>query len=104
MEKLIKDVIELDKVYRSKVEDLNQEKEKINVFLQEEKKRQKKQYENDAKAKIKQLQADIAADLEKRKQEEIAEAGTLLANLEAGFASNRTEWIDNIYNYCINNK
>lgn len=101
MEKLIKDIIELDKRYRSEVHALRLEKEKISESIREEKKRLKKQYEAAAKAKIAKLQAEIVSDLEKRKQEAVDESKKTLANLESSFKKNKDLWIDNIYNYCL---
>ncbi|MBN2504018.1 MAG: hypothetical protein JXB20_01590 [Bacilli bacterium] len=101
MEKLIKDIVELDKVYRTEVNALREEKEKISEFVREEKKRLKRQYEKVAKDKILKLQADIAADLEKRKQEAISESEKTLTNLESSYKKNKDVWVNNIYEYCL---
>ena len=101
MEKLIKDIVELDKVYRSEVNALQEEKEKISEFVREEKKRMKREFEKAAKAKILKMQTDIAADLEKRKNEAIKESEATLQNLKASFKKNRDAWIKNIYDFCL---
>ncbi|MDD4183837.1 MAG: hypothetical protein WC251_02220 [Candidatus Izemoplasmatales bacterium] len=104
MEKLIKDIIEVDKIHRAEVDALMREKEKINDFIREEKKRLKTQLQNASKSDIMKFKADIALDLKNKKQEAITESEAMLAKLESSFKKNKETWIDDIYDYCIQNK
>jgi len=104
MEKLIKDIIEVDKIHRAEVDALLREKQKINEFIHEEKKRLKTKLQNASKAEITKLKADIALDLHTKKQEAIVESDAMLAKLESSFKENKETWIENIYDYCIQSK
>lgn len=101
MEKLIKDIVELDKTYRSKVNELRAELDKIGGFVAKQKDKIKDQYQKAADDKISQKKQEIEADLEKRKSEAASEYKDTLAKMEKTFAQNSQKWIDEIYSYCI---
>ncbi len=101
MEKLIKDIIELDKIYRTQVNHLREEKEKINDIVREEKKRLQKIYQAEADKKIIEIKNQIVTDLDTRKKSAMAEFDSTLKALEKSFQENSDKWVEKIYNYCL---
>ncbi len=101
MEKLIKDIIELDKTYRMQVNQLREEKEKINDIVREEKKRMQKNFQTEANKKKIEIKDQIVTDLDTRKKTAIAEYDSTLKALEKSFQANSDNWVEKIYNYCL---
>ena len=101
MEKLIKDIVELDKTYRSKVNELRAELDKIGDFVAEEKDRIKAQFQKTADDMIAKKKLEIKTDLEKHIQEAAAEYKETLAKMQKTFDQNSQKWIDEIYAYCL---
>jgi N-methylhydantoinase B/oxoprolinase/acetone carboxylase alpha subunit len=100
MENLIREVIELDKKYRTQVELLEAEKSKIGDFLRVEKAKLEKTYQQDAKAKLDAKKDEINIDLENRKAQLQIEYDVTLKRLEDNFNKNKAEWIETIYQFC----
>ncbi|MDD3122862.1 MAG: hypothetical protein PHC62_05005 [Candidatus Izemoplasmatales bacterium] len=100
MENLIRDVIELDKKFRTQVELLEAEKSKIGDFLRIEKAKLEKVYQNDAKVKLDTKKAEINLDLDHRKEKAQKDYDMTLKKLEANFNKNKAEWIETIYQFC----
>ncbi len=101
MEKLIKDIIELDKAYRTQVNQLREEKEKINDIIREEKKRLQKIYQEEANKKISEMKKQIDIDLETRKKAALEDYDSALKALEKSFQTNNDIWVEKIYHYCF---
>ena len=100
MENLIRDVIELDKKFRTQVELLEAEKSKIGDFLRIEKAKLEKVYQNDAKVKLDTKKAEINLDFDHRKEKAQKDYDMTLKKLEANFNKNKAEWIETIYQFC----
>jgi len=98
---IIREVIEIDKDARKQVELLKEEKNKLNDFLRKEKDNIIQKYTNEVNNTIETTKAEIDADIKKRKQEAIDEYQNILDNIEKTFDTHKEEWIDSIYNYCI---
>jgi len=101
MENLIRDVIELDKKYRTQVELLEAEKNKISDFLRAERAKLDSKYKNAASKELEQVKHEMEIDLETRKLEAKKDFDDTLNRLVNSFEKNKAEWVETIYQFCI---
>lgn len=101
MERIINDVIELDKEARYEVEQLQIEKSKIGEFLREERKRLEKEMKDSANKTIQETKDEIALDLKDRTVSTKSDYQSTLKKLEKSFNENKDLWVESIYQFCI---
>jgi len=101
MDHLIKDIIELDKQARLKVEELIDEKSKIGDFLRSKNKELEQAYKEEAKEKLEEVKNKMSEELAKKKEEIQKEYSVSLSQLEDYYNAKKDEWIDSIFSDCI---
>lgn len=101
MPSIISKVTQLDKEMRTKVKALQEEREKLPLFLREERKRLTEEVELEAKDKISAKRKEIEKGIEKTKSTEDKKLETLLSQVQEYYDNNKDEWIENIYKQCI---
>lgn len=100
---LIRKVISIDKEARQEIEDLKQEKDKdrINEYLKEEKKKFIERYTLEVNEQISSTKKKIDADIENKKKEASKQFEEIIESIEEKFNKNKDHWIDLIYKFCI---
>ena len=101
MPSIISKVTQLDKEMRTKVKTLQEEREKLPLFLREERKRLTDEVELEAKDKIIAKKKEIEKGIEKTKSSEDKKLKTLLSQVQEYYDNNKDEWIEKIYEQCI---
>ncbi len=101
MENLIREVIELDKLARNMVSELENEKSNISDYLREERKKIEIKYKSEAKLKLEIEKKKMLSELEEQKKENEIEYLKKVAVLKASFDEKKSEWIEAIYLDCI---
>lgn len=102
MENLIRDIIELDKKKRLELEQLENEKKKIGSFLREKRQEIENKYKAEAEEKLSKRRSEINQIISQAKEETEIDYKRSLNNLEQTFEKHHDEWIDTLYQYCIN--
>ncbi|MDD3478220.1 MAG: hypothetical protein PHP32_05035 [Candidatus Izemoplasmatales bacterium] len=101
MENLIREVIELDKSARARVQELEAEKAKIGDFVREQKKLRENAFHEEITKRIDEVRAGLEKELAIRNKEIQAEYDQTLAELEKAFLEKKQAWVDEIYSYCV---
>lgn len=101
MENLIREVIELDKLARARVQELEAEKAKIGDFVREQKKLRENVFHEEITKRIDEVRAGLEKELAIRNKEIQAEYDKTLAELEKAFLEKKQAWVDEIYSYCV---
>ena len=101
MPSIISKVTKLDKEMRNKVQSLQDEREKLPLFLRGERKRLSEEVSKEAKEKIKAKKKEIEKGIKEIREIEDAKLKTLLNQAQEYYENNKDEWINNIYKQCI---
>lgn len=104
MENLIREVVELDKLKRIEVKKLEEEKAKLGSFFREERKRLETEYEAEAKKIFEQRKEEIDSTVHEAQVNAKAKYEKDLREIETTFKKNKTEWIESLYQYCVETK
>jgi hypothetical protein len=103
MASIISQVTDLDKLMRNKVEELEGKREKLPEFLRERKKELMNKYEEEGKKEIDARKIEIDSSLSIARKHSKKELEEMMTLLEKSYKENKDEWIDRIYNQCIDN-
>ena len=101
MEKLIKDIVELDKEYRLKVDALRKEKDKIDAYIRDEKTKMEAEYKGQTEKALTDKKDKLDKEMDKRKREFEISYQESIAKMEAAFKAHFQEWTDQVYNACL---
>ncbi len=101
MASIISKVTELDKQMRQKVNKLKEEKEKLPIFLREQRKEITKKYESEAKSFIQSKKVKNDNELKSAKKSAIKELELAIKDIEKAYDENKDKWINEIYKQCI---
>ena len=101
MASIISKVTELDKQMRQKVKELSDEKDKLPVFLREQRKEITKKYQEDAKKIINSRKSKILEETKSAEDNAKLELMKSISDIEKHYADNKDKWIEEIYQQCI---
>lgn len=102
MENLIREVVELDKLKRIEVKKLEDEKAKLGSFFREERKKLEKEYEAEAKEIYDKRKKEIDTTVHEAQINAKAKYEKDLLEIESTFKKNKKDWVESLYQYCIN--
>lgn len=104
LENLIREVVELDKKKRLELKKLEGEKEKIGAFLREKRLEIEGKYQAEADDVLNKRKTEIEETISQTKKQTKTEYKNSLKKLNETFTNHHKEWIDTLYNYCINDE
>lgn len=104
VENLIREIIELDKKKRLELKKLESEKEKIGAFLREKRLEIEQKYQAEADDVLNKRKSEIDGIISLTKKQTKTGYKNSLKKLDETFSNHHKEWIDTLYNYCINDE
>ncbi|QWC00053.1 hypothetical protein KHQ88_00340 [Mycoplasmatota bacterium] len=102
MENLIRDVIELDKKKRNEIEALENEKSKIGSFVREKRQEIEKKYKAEADEIYARRKEEIDKAISEAEEKAKERYDISIKEIEMVFEKHRQEWLDSLYEYCVN--
>ncbi len=98
---IIKILVDMDFKARQKVEEVQKEKDNLDLFLKSSRKRLLKQYAQDIEEKIQQTIKDINSDLNNKTLQITTEHEATLKEINSTYENKKDEWIQDMFNFCI---
>jgi hypothetical protein len=100
-EDIIKLIVDMDYKARHKVEELQEEKDNLDVFLKASRKQLLKQYTQDTTEKIQAAMKEIDSDIKEKTIQIASEHEATLNRINQIYDEKRDEWIEDMYQFCI---
>lgn len=104
MENLIRELVELDKQKRLEIKKLEEEKSKLGSFLREERKRIEAEYQAEAKKIYDKRKTEVDKIISDAQISTKVNFEKDLLDLNQTYEKNKEEWIETLYQYCIDSK
>ena len=104
MENLIRELVELDKQKRLEIKKLEEEKSKLGSFLREERKRIEAEYQAQAKKIYDKRKTEVDKIISDAQISTKVNFEKDLLDLNQTYEKNKEEWIETLYQYCIDSK
>jgi hypothetical protein len=101
LENLIRELVELDKIKRQELKQLEEDKSKLGSFLREERKRIEEEYKAEAKKKYDSRKEEIEKIISEAQLNSKKDFDVRNQELMETYKNNKDQWIETLYKYCV---
>lgn len=101
MKKLIKDIVEMDKAARNKLEQIKEELEKIPEYVASQRPLIEERYKNSTEQHLMELKERLQAEYNEKVMQTSVKYEKSLEKLRNQYKYNRERWLKEIFENCI---
>ncbi|MDD3127074.1 MAG: hypothetical protein WC479_09495 [Candidatus Izemoplasmatales bacterium] len=98
---IIRQLVEMDKTAREKVDAFQKEKDNFDAFLKLKKQELMEIHTKETQVKIEETITKFHLELSERKAVLMAEYEAILNDINSIYKQNRQDWVDEIYKACL---